>query len=401
MPVPDDTECSFQWEGPLQSAWKYLSFWFIFVVEEIKKLPVSPVYMKCMMCSSKWACLYWGNPVEPDLVWKSLGSAIPVQTHLWGPQLKCLFLWLLISLLSGIRFQKKESNFHWHCKIWGGVRGLWGVSEAFGSTSCTGNMIWAQYKNSGIYTFVLDVRSSFNVMVHLTAILMYACTPIAHTNYGILMFLLRIGLAVAVQSQKPSWEGIAGWMCRQTSFSSENCGHCWPWPCSLFFPVSSSQFSHKYMKQHSQLSMVRKALPVCQRVNIFLSLCDKIVPQRKISPLMLLHWEMAHFLLQQQKHGCGTAERESLYPVGLTLTCSLCNTTGGRSPMWHQISIGNQDQHVLGSWVMSAVASLSSESSVSVLGGSNSEKLWGKILSPASECYHGRFHLATCFMLKS
>jgi len=36
-------------------------------------------------------------------------------------------------------------------------------------------MIWAKYKNSGIYTFVLDVRSSFKVMVLLTAIFLYAC----------------------------------------------------------------------------------------------------------------------------------------------------------------------------------------------------------------------------------
>lgn len=93
---------------------RYLKISLILIhacVEEMKKLPVSPVYIKCMILFSKLTYLYWGNLVEPSLVWKCLSSAISIQTYLQKPQLKCLFLWLLISLRSGVRFQKKESNF--------------------------------------------------------------------------------------------------------------------------------------------------------------------------------------------------------------------------------------------------------------------------------------------------
>lgn len=79
----------------------------------------------------------------------------------------------------------------------------------------------------------------------------------------------------------------------------------------------------------------------------------------------------------------------------------LCNTTGVRYPMWHHISTGNQDRHVFGSsWEVFAASSLFSESSRSgVSTGTNSEKNWRKVVDCISAC-HGRFHLATYFMLK-
>lgn len=94
--------------GTSAGCWKIPLILILVCVEEMRKLCVSPAHIKCMMFSSKRTHLYWENPAKPDLVWKSLGSASPIQTHFWGPQLKCLFLWLL---LSGVRFQKKESNF--------------------------------------------------------------------------------------------------------------------------------------------------------------------------------------------------------------------------------------------------------------------------------------------------
>lgn len=78
-------------------------------VGELKKLSVCSVHKAYEVLKMNSPC--WGNPLELDLVWKSLGLANPIQTHLWWPQLMGLFLRLLISVLSGIRFQKKESNF--------------------------------------------------------------------------------------------------------------------------------------------------------------------------------------------------------------------------------------------------------------------------------------------------
>lgn len=71
---------------------------------------LSPMYQKRMMFS-EWTHLCWGNLMKPDLVGKSLGSSVLMQTHLWGPQLKCLFLMVIISQLSGVRFQQQESKF--------------------------------------------------------------------------------------------------------------------------------------------------------------------------------------------------------------------------------------------------------------------------------------------------
>lgn len=44
---------------------------------------------------------------------------------------------------------------------------------------------------------------------------------------------------------------------------------------------------------------------------------------------MLCEFAKIYGPLWLQKCGCGMAKTEPLYPVGLTLTCSLCNTTGG------------------------------------------------------------------------
>lgn len=88
-----------------------------------------------------------------------------------------------------------------------------------------------------------------------------------------------------------------------------------------FFSASVSQFSIKYLKQHSWLSLIRKEVPLCHRVNIFLLLGDKIGPERVICPLLLLYWELKLFPPVAIEVWFGTAEKKSLYPVGLTPTC--------------------------------------------------------------------------------
>lgn len=211
------------------------------------------------------------------------------------------------------------------------------------------------------------------------------------------MFLICICLAVAVQSLKPSREWISVWLCRWTSFSSGNYGHCWLLPYSLPFFVSSSQFPCKYLKQHSQLPLRRKEVPMCHRVNVFLFLGDKIAPERAISPPLLLHWEVKLFPPLAEEVWLWNCRKRAL--VSCWTNSYLCNTTGGRYPMWHQISTGNQDHHVFGSWEVFAASSLFSESSLSgVSRGTNLEKQ-RKVVNCVSEC-HGRFHLATYFMLK-
>lgn len=210
-------------------------------------------------------------------------------------------------------------------------------------------------------------------MVLLTAILTYACpTPF------VVFWCFFSGLALPL-------------LCRVWSLPGrESLGECVD---RLFFPQRTmdtvdhdhvhrfflfhhtSRHINTWNKIHSTL--VRKEVPVCQRVNIFFSLCDII----GFSPLMLLHWEMDSFPSLIAEGWLETAVKESFCLAGLTLTCFLCNTKRGRSPTWHQISIENQDRHAFGSWEVSAATSLSSKSSVSgILKGTNVEKLWGSFI---------------------
>ena len=89
--------------------------------EEIKRLSVSSVYIKCMISSSKWNLLYWGNLVEPDLVWKShLGQQFQYKHISEGPSWSAYFYGYGYNCPQGSSFRRKNLIFRWHCKIWGG-----------------------------------------------------------------------------------------------------------------------------------------------------------------------------------------------------------------------------------------------------------------------------------------
>lgn len=110
---------------------------------------------------------------------------------------------------------------------------------------------------------------------------------------------------------------------------------------------------------------------MCQKINVFLSLCDKIVLQRGIFPLLFLQWEVDSFPSLTAEVWLWSCRKRK------TRVLAFC----WRSPMWYQISTGNQDHHVVDSWEVSAAASLSSKSSISgVLKGSNRKIMEGSFI---------------------
>lgn len=173
-------------------------------------------------------------------------------------------------------------------------------------------MIWAKYKNSEIYTFVLDVRSSSKVMVLFTPIPSQMPAPYYLWN---LIFLIWIDHVIAVQRLKPSWEVISGWMCRWTSFSSEKHGQCWP--CSLFSFTSTVLLLPIKWNNIYSFFLVIKEVTECNRIKVILFWFNKVVIFREhccFCTIIINKCRCIYFLLwQQQKWDCGNKRRFCIY----------------------------------------------------------------------------------------
>lgn len=229
-------------------------------------------------------------------------------------------------------------------------------------------MIWAKYKNSGIYTFVLDVRILFKVIVLPITIPTYACpTPfMVFLGFWSVFALLLLCRVWSPPGSESLCDWVGGLVFPQRTMDTVDCDHIH----SLFFcfviPILTWVFETAFIA----LSDKERGV-----TDWFFSLLlgDKIASERVISLLLLLHWELKLFPPLAVEVWLWNSRKSVL--VTCWINSYLSNRTGGRYPRWHQISTENQDHHVFGSWEAFAASSLLSESSISrVSRGTNSEK---------------------------